>query len=354
MVTEERRKRVIELHNQGMDTRELAEILKMSFRDIGSILRDADKEKEAKRQGTEQGVLSSRAYKLFSEGKTNVQVAIELNLREPEVNSLCREYWNMVGLDNLNQIYREIGHNIWLLVELHRSTVAAGMKIPHVIKLLQVANNDLPSVEYRHECLKVEVDSLEKQKRSSIRILQDYSDQITALGQRFDYYCSSCQEEGTKLNGLQQKRLKLEAAVRHFENNSEEYIKIRKKVQEALINILSDPKALLTPALWSLVKSMRNNPEKFSSLIYHNTSVTSINYSGQFYGPAYVAGLQRQHQYSSEEEFMKACAYMLIEEAAKLFGNISKEFLDKIIDDSSRSGPVSSSFPSLPPPSDDE
>jgi hypothetical protein len=45
---------------------------------------------------------------------------------------------------------------------------------------------------------------------------------------------------------------------------------------------------------------------------------------------------------------------MLIEEAAKLFGNISKEFLDKIIDDSSRSGPVSSSFPSLPPPSDDE
>jgi DNA-binding CsgD family transcriptional regulator len=81
-ISEERKRRVIDLYyNQGRTTREIAKIERMSIRDISAIL----KEEEARRQKHKQQELSSKAYKLFSEGKTPVQIATILNLGEPEV-----------------------------------------------------------------------------------------------------------------------------------------------------------------------------------------------------------------------------------------------------------------------------
>ena len=145
--------------------------------------------------------------------------------------------------------------------------------------------------------------------------------------------------------------MKLEAVVRYFENTNEEYLKIGKKVEEELINVLSDPKALLMSALWSLVKSMRNDPEKFSSLIYYDTSPARTGDDSQCYGPSNIH--EQHHESSSQEDFTKACAYMLIEEAAKLFGNVTKEFLAKIINDYSDQSTTPSSLRSLPPPDEE-
>src|SRR5207344_2871687 len=131
----------------------------------------------------------------FSEGKTPAEVAIELKIRAPQAIIFCREYWDLARLGNLNQIYREIQHDIWFFVELYRSTKAARIGIPHVIKLLQVANNDLPGFEYRFQRLEQEVETLEFEKRNSARIFQDFENRVIALGKRFDSYCISCQEE---------------------------------------------------------------------------------------------------------------------------------------------------------------
>jgi hypothetical protein len=85
----------------------------MSFRDIGIILNKEGEEKteakgqqddntNAEKNQQQQVSLSTQAYKLFSEGKTPIQVAIELNLREPEATEFCREYWKLKQLHNLN------------------------------------------------------------------------------------------------------------------------------------------------------------------------------------------------------------------------------------------------------------
>ena len=47
-------------------------------------------------------------------------------------------------------------------------------------------------------------------------------------------------------------------------------VKIRKTVEEKVISILSDAKPLLRKALLSLTESMRKDPDKYSSFIYHN------------------------------------------------------------------------------------
>jgi len=63
-------------------------------------------------------------------------------------------------LDNLNQIYHEIRHNIQYFVELYKSAKAAGFRVEHIPRLLRIANNDLPLVDCKYENLKTAVKRL--------------------------------------------------------------------------------------------------------------------------------------------------------------------------------------------------
>ena len=118
LTRQERERLVIELYNQGKTYREISKKARISPRDIGVILNkaieekkaegkeqnnnDADKNKEQEQQ--QQLSLSTQAYKLFSEGKTPLEVAIELNLRESEATKFCREHWKLKQLHNLNMV----------------------------------------------------------------------------------------------------------------------------------------------------------------------------------------------------------------------------------------------------------
>src|SRR6187200_1365885 len=93
----ERERAVLDLyHNQGKTIRDIAKEARMSFRDIGTILNKAVEEKEAQerkeQQEQQQLSLSTQAYKLFSEGKNSIEVAIALNLKESEITRFYKEY----------------------------------------------------------------------------------------------------------------------------------------------------------------------------------------------------------------------------------------------------------------------
>src|SRR5215213_46336 len=119
-ISEERRKRVIDLYyNQGKTTREIAEIERMSIRDISAIL----KGEESKRQKYKNKELSSKAYELFSQGKTPLQVAIALNIRQSEATKYYREYWKLRGLDKLNTLYIKTNGKLWSLWKLYQQLV---------------------------------------------------------------------------------------------------------------------------------------------------------------------------------------------------------------------------------------
>jgi hypothetical protein len=105
LTRQEKERLVLDLYNQGKTIREIAKEARMSFRDIGAILNKAVKEKtegikqqndnndveESKEQEQQQHLsLSAQAYKLFSDRKTPLEVAIALNLGQPEVTKLYR------------------------------------------------------------------------------------------------------------------------------------------------------------------------------------------------------------------------------------------------------------------------
>jgi IS30 family transposase len=86
-----RERQVIELYKQGKSTRDIAKELRMSLRDISIILRKnqashgiviMDNGNNNNNKSPNQK--STQAYKLFSEGRKPVDVAILLNLSEKD------------------------------------------------------------------------------------------------------------------------------------------------------------------------------------------------------------------------------------------------------------------------------
>ena len=83
MSREERAQYVIQLHKENKSIREIAKLMHMSFRDIGAITKKLKLETERERGDTnyeevdtEPKSKQSQAFKLFSEGKTPLNVAI--------------------------------------------------------------------------------------------------------------------------------------------------------------------------------------------------------------------------------------------------------------------------------------
>ena len=224
------------------------------------------------------------------------------------------------------------------------------MNTQHVIRLLTIANNHLPSVEQRCEELKREVYSLEGDKRNSAMILQELSDQISDLRNTSDSCRLSCEEEKRQMAELHQKKMKLEALVNDFQDNNEEYLKVIKNVGEEVLGGLSNVKMFLRCAILSITESIRNNPERYRSFFY-NMSPSITDYSGnkaRIICFLYVR--TQQQQYSSPDYDTEANAAIIISEAEKLFYKLVKDSINKVITDCTFSkSSLPSSFPMLPP-----
>jgi DNA repair ATPase RecN len=195
----------------------------------------------------------------FSDGKSPVEVAIELNIRAPEAIILQREYWDLVGLYDLNQLYEGIKSNILYIANLWNAVKASGMQIPHVLPVLNTSNNHLPNVEQRYSLLKQEVESLQERKR-------DLSNQVTIQSNELEYYLARCQQEKATFNTLLERRNNAEDLVRHFENNNQEYVKIRRTVEEKVNAILSNAKPFIQLALYCLIESMKVTTPQITSV----------------------------------------------------------------------------------------
>jgi hypothetical protein len=202
-----------------------------------------------------------------------------------------------------------------------------------VVRLLTIANNDLPSVEYRCEKLKREEASLKDGNQNSARTFQELSDQISDLRNRSDSCRLSFEEEKRQMADLHQKKVKLEGLMNDFQDNNEEYLKVIKSVGEEVLGGLSNVKVLLRCALLSITESMRNNPEIYRSIFY-NISPSIMDYSGnssQDYTDSYMyEQLQQQAQYLSPDNNTEANIAVIAEEAEKLYNKIVKDSVNSV------------------------
>jgi transposase len=94
MNREEKELYIIRLYKEGRSTREIAELVHMSFRDIGVIIKKVKLEADRERGQLEEDddikskSKTTQAIKLFSELKTPVEVTIALDLPADQVHEI--------------------------------------------------------------------------------------------------------------------------------------------------------------------------------------------------------------------------------------------------------------------------
>jgi chromosome segregation ATPase len=284
LTRQEKEKMILDLYNQGKTYKEISEIVRVSPRDIKPVLAKAEKEREKElgintqdrkkddtgNSQTQKAHIFNQAYRLFSEGKPPLDVAIELDLKEKDVTKYYREYWKLRQIYSLNMVYEEIGDDIIHITKIHRKIRAAGMRVDQAINLIKNANNDLPTLEEKYQKLKREVSSLELKKLEAEKTLNDLLDQIDRSEKILKWLETSCQEDEAKLDELEQKRIRLKRLVKQFKENDEGYLMIKRAVQNKVTNSLLDGNSILKVALNSLMESMRIDPQKYINLINYN------------------------------------------------------------------------------------
>ena len=90
----EKEELVVKLHQENKTIRQIAEILHMSFKDIGSIIRRIDgKDDDDEGIDLSKKSKTTQAMYLFKSGKKPLEVAIDLDISASEIEDILQEYW---------------------------------------------------------------------------------------------------------------------------------------------------------------------------------------------------------------------------------------------------------------------
>jgi hypothetical protein len=174
MNKEQKEQYVIRLYKENKSTRQIAELVHMSFRNIVAITKKVKLEAHGERGPSSNDDIKSKskttqAYKLFSELNTPVEVAIELDLPADQVMAIYQEYWKLNGMYGLAQIYEEAKSDLHDLLRLHKIAKDLGMEKQDMINVLEfVKHNQLRTLQWKAAYLRYQINMLETEKTEAM------------------------------------------------------------------------------------------------------------------------------------------------------------------------------------------
>jgi hypothetical protein len=229
-----RERQVIELYNQGKSTRDIAKELRMSLRDISIILKkhgvnhgiasidDIDDNNKKSHSNNEK---ATQAYKLFSEGKKPFEVAIELGIREAQVNKFFREFWKLKRLNQLYEIYPQIRCYLPSFLNLHKVLKRKGLTTANVewfANAIETAAIKIPDLQKQYAKLQDEVQVIDHQKVVSKAELHNMNNQVSILRRTMYQLSSTCNSKRNEISYLQNQIQVLEGYVNGFNGGNQQ------------------------------------------------------------------------------------------------------------------------------------
>jgi predicted DNA-binding protein YlxM (UPF0122 family) len=135
---EEKEETVLDLYyNKSYTYRQITTELRMSPNQIREIIKRHEEKNDAIANKKKMLSLPSQAYKLFSEGRNNVQVAIKLDLPQEKITQYRLEYWILNNQDGLESLYRLTKGKVSVLWKIYKELmIIGGMSIEEVSSVL--------------------------------------------------------------------------------------------------------------------------------------------------------------------------------------------------------------------------
>jgi hypothetical protein len=135
---EEREKMVLDLYyNKSYTYKQLTRELRMSPNQIREIIKRHEEKNDAIADKRRMLSLSSQAFKLFYEGKNNVQVALKLDLPQEQVTQFRLQYWRLQDQNRLEQLDMLTKGKVSILLKIYKELmVIGGMSIEEVASMM--------------------------------------------------------------------------------------------------------------------------------------------------------------------------------------------------------------------------
>lgn len=169
---------VVALAENGKTYREIAKEAGVSPNTIKAVLNRAGLDESTSTH--------SRAFELFSAGKTPLEVAIKLNLEADIVIKYHQQYYTLLGCTEFTKIYPLIKDNPWPYVNLVKLVHSANIGDDEVVELLRIANGYLPMVRLEYDRVQSDLNSCKADLDNAVRIYQQFVDSNIALKRRED------------------------------------------------------------------------------------------------------------------------------------------------------------------------
>jgi hypothetical protein len=335
-LTEEEQRRIIDLHfHQRKPIREVSRIMGKSSHDITPVTKEyrirltqdinpINKEQNDDASGGNDRVITNvQAYKLFSEGKTSFEVTAELNLPGPEVQQFYIEYLNLMRMDKLVKIYKEIKDSIGYFLKLFRLGKREGLTPERIILLVNMAY-DIHDLEEKYRQLQAKVIKIDIKKSVDMEQLETLHNDIEAALDKLTWADTAFKLKYEETSEVCTQIRMLEKYVKRFKNG-EDYVELEAIVKDKVGEFLYDNKRLLESALASVVGALQDDPDRYILIdrmqLTPFTNNTIINYSS-------FLESRRPSRPQGDEQFVRE---RTLEKAARILDNLQKGVVDNII-----------------------
>lgn len=158
---------VIKLTQEGKTTREIAELVHISLRDIGKIIKKETGEVESKSEIEQKEKdrlsklsLCSQAFQLFIEKKSLPEVAIMLDQDADAILDYYRDYLRLSGMYDLYVLYNDLGKDLSLFLHLYNRIKAEGLDREEISYMVNVYRT-VADLEYAVMALNKHIPELE-------------------------------------------------------------------------------------------------------------------------------------------------------------------------------------------------
>ncbi|MGC1131456.1 MAG: hypothetical protein WA941_01430 [Nitrososphaeraceae archaeon] len=281
---------VVKLRKEGKNYRQIAEEARISPRDIKLILvkyRVDDISEYTKNDGNINAdslmSISSRAYELFEEFMTPLDVAKALSLEAPEVMRYHDEFLELNGRGILAKLFKELGKEgiLWLL-RLCTIAKTKKMSINQVIECVSIYDEDLPMIKQLREDVNNDVEAAQKQVfhcENRVEYLNHLTEKLSDDVKSKQIECDKADESRRKILEL---TLRLRRVLSEFKNNNRTYRKIEEFVEDTVDRILREEAnmKLLEFALISVLKSLPQKDQYKYRYLLHRLDLVEL--SGSF------------------------------------------------------------------------
>lgn len=166
----EKHELILKLLNEGKTYRDICHIVHVSARDIKPIAKEYERKKRLETRNGEQITtkkpsISSQAFKLFSDGKTQVQVAIDLDLDYEKVRKYWTEFLRLNNMKKLYEIFEETEFKLKYIFKIYYFILRNKIDFKEIESVLKYADDIIGLNKYLYN-LKLEVNMLEKQRNN--------------------------------------------------------------------------------------------------------------------------------------------------------------------------------------------